>query len=99
MKNLKIFDLRLNESQGPKVMKTNVTRLTFGLCIDPHMDYRVASYYEDTVVIWDTRNFDKPIWTRSQAGEVTQLAWSPTRSGLLASLLKGKFLVSSHAEL
>ena len=53
------------------------------------MFYRIASYYEDLVVIWDTRNFDKPIWTRSQTADVVQLGWSPTRSGLLCSLVKG----------
>ena len=81
MKNLKIFDMRLSTRPNmvPKPLKTNVTRNTLGLCIDPHMDYRVASYYEETVVIWDTRNFDKPILTKPQSGDVVQLAWSPTR--------------------
>jgi len=91
MKNLKIFDMRLSTHQnmGPKPLKTNVTRNTLGLCIDPHMDYRVASYCDETVVIWDTRNFDKPILTKPQSADVVQLAWSPTRSGLLCSLTKG----------
>jgi hypothetical protein len=53
------------------------------------MDYRIASHFDDTVVIWDTRNFDKPIWTKTQSGKVAHLAWSPTRSGLLCSLVEG----------
>ena len=46
MKNLKIFDMRLSTHQnmGPKPLKTNVTRNTLGLCIDPHMDYRQEIY-------------------------------------------------------
>ena len=89
LKNLKIFDLRLSDASGsPRPVKTNVSRLCLGLCVDPHMDHRVASFYEDTVVIWDTRNFDKPIWTGGQKAEVVHLAWSPTRSGLLCSLVK-----------
>ena len=91
LKNLRIYDLRISSrsQSNPKNTKTNVSRYTYGLCVDPHMDHRVASYYEDTVVIWDTRNFDKPIWTRNQSNEVVGLAWSPTRSGLLCSLVKG----------
>ena len=90
LKNLRIYDLRISSrtGSGPKNTKTNVSRYINGLCVDPHMDYRVASYYDNTVVIWDTRNFDKPIWTRSQNNEVVHLAWSPTRSGLLCSLVK-----------
>ena len=49
----------------------------------------MASYCDETVVIWDTRNFDKPILTKPQSADVVQLAWSPTRSGLLCSLTKG----------
>ena len=91
LRNLKIFDIRLNSRaySSSKAMKTNVSRYTSGVCVDPHMDYRIASYFDNTVVIWDYRNFDKPIWTKNQSAEIVQLAWSPTRSGLLCSLVKG----------
>ena len=91
LKNLRIFDIRVNtrSHSNTRPTKSNFTRYTSGVCVDPHMDYRVASYFDDIVVIWDTRNFDKPIWTKTQSTEIVQLAWSPTRSGLLCSLVKG----------
>jgi hypothetical protein len=38
----------------------------YGVCVDPFLDYRVASRYDNHVVIWDTRNFEKPIVTLTQ---------------------------------
>ena len=91
LKNLKVYDIRLNTRThtNTRPLKTNNSRYTYGVCVDPHNDHRVASYFDDTVVIWDTRNFDKPIWTKTQSADIIQLAWSPTRSGLLCSLFKG----------
>lgn len=92
LKNLKIFDVRACESSSSvagKASMSNFTRGVFGVCVDPWVPYRIASHYDDSVVIWDTRNFDKPIWTRTQAGKVAHLAWSTTRSGLLASVIEG----------
>ena len=83
-----ILSLAKMQKNGISNFPAFFSRYINGLCVDPHMDYRVASYYDNTVVIWDTRNFDKPIWTRSQNNEVVHLAWSPTRSGLLCSLVK-----------
>ena len=95
LKNLRIFDIRVNtrSHSNTRPTKSNFTRYTSGVCVDPHMDYRVASYFDDIVVIWDTRNFDKPIWTKTQSTEIVQLAWSPTRSGLLCSLVKGMYVL------
>ena len=57
------------------------------------MDFRVASYNDNQVVIWDTRNFEKPIVTLAQRSKVLKLAWSATRSGLLCSAEEsGQFL-------
>ena len=98
LKNLRIFDIRVNtrSHSNTRPTKSNFTRYTSGVCVDPHMDYRVASYFDDIVVIWDTRNFDKPIWTKTQSTEIVQLAWSPTRSGLLCSLVKGMYVISRY---
>ena len=76
-KNLKVFDLRQN--QGSKAALTTFTRAVFGACVDPFMEYRIASFIDDQVVIWDLRNFEKPIVTLTQNQKVSRLEWSPTR--------------------
>ncbi|KAF4529781.1 hypothetical protein B566_EDAN016665, partial [Ephemera danica] len=43
---------------------------------------------ENQIAIWDTRNFEKPIVTLSQAKPISKLLWCPTRHNLLGSLCK-----------
>ncbi len=48
-KNLRLLDLRAadkNQQQGPS---THATRAVYGVCVDPRMDHRVASYYDNQV--------------------------------------------------
>ena len=37
------------------------TKAVYGLTADQVVEYRLASYYESQVHIWDRRHFDKPI--------------------------------------
>ena len=58
-----------------KPSTSNFTRAVYGVCVDPWLDHRLASHHDNNVVIWDTRNFDKPIVTLQQPQTVAKLAW------------------------
>ncbi|XP_023330654.1 GATOR complex protein MIOS [Eurytemora carolleeae] len=83
-KTVKIFDSR----NGMKTVNQTQTRATYGLSVDPGSDYRISGYSESSVVIWDTRNFEKPIITLNSPHQVTKVSWCPSRPGLLASSVK-----------
>ncbi|XP_033762093.1 GATOR complex protein MIOS-like isoform X2 [Pecten maximus] len=83
-KYIKIFDLRETSRQH---LTTN-TKSVYGICMDPKNDYRLASYHENQVSVWDIRNFDKPIMTFPETKPVVQIGWCPTRMGFLAVLVK-----------
>ncbi len=100
-KSLKIFDARVDAvsaASRPTSMSSasNFTRAVHGVCVDPFLDFRVASRYDNHVVIWDTRNFDKPIVTLTQPRRISQMAWSPTRAGLLCSSMESSPQMTIH---
>lgn len=72
VKAVKIFDTR---SSGLKAVKQTLTKATYGLCVDPWSEYRICGFSEadPAIVIWDTRNFDKPIVTSSTQQQVSNL--------------------------
>ena len=49
-KNLKVHDLRM--SGTVKAAMINYTRLVYGVCVDPWLDYRVASHHENQVKLF-----------------------------------------------
>lgn len=86
-KIVKVFDTRSNM----KVVSQTATKATYGLSVDPGSDYRISGYSEapdPSVVIWDTRNFEKPIVTLPSSHQVTKVSWCPTRQGLLANTVR-----------
>ncbi|XP_060067051.1 GATOR complex protein MIOS-A-like [Ylistrum balloti] len=83
-KYIKIFDLRETSRQH---MTTN-TKSVYGICMDPQNHFRLASFHENQVSVWDIRNFDKPIMTFPETKAVVQIGWCPTRMGFLAVLTK-----------
>nr|XP_023658371.1 GATOR complex protein MIOS [Paramormyrops kingsleyae]XP_023658372.1 GATOR complex protein MIOS [Paramormyrops kingsleyae]XP_023658373.1 GATOR complex protein MIOS [Paramormyrops kingsleyae] len=88
-RNLAIFDLR-NTSQK---MFVN-TKAIQGVTVDPYFHDRVASFFEGQVAIWDLRKFEKPVLTLSeQPKPLTKVAWCPTRTGLLATLMRDSDVV------
>lgn len=95
-KFLRVFDIR--ETTRPH--NAAVTKAVYGVCVDPHVEHRIASFFEGPpgiVCIWDDRNFEKPLMTMTQAmSSVTAIAWSPTRSGLLATLGKESPIVQLY---
>ncbi|XP_040571344.1 GATOR2 complex protein MIOS [Lepeophtheirus salmonis] len=83
-KYLRLIDIRQDSSRGARASTS--TRAVYGVTVDPFLDCRIASHVDNQVVIWDTRNFDKPIITHSQNRKITKISWSPTRMGLLCSI-------------
>ena len=70
-----------------KPSTSNFTRAVYGVCVDPWLDHRLASHHDNNVVIWDTRNFDRPIVTLQQPQTVAKLAWwDPRESFIILSL-------------
>ena len=96
-KFLKVFDIRNTAGLhgGKAVLQTN-TKYVYGVCIDPWLDHRVAAFHDNSLTIWDTRNFEKPIVTLIQNKRIMKLAWSPTRSGLLCSVEMGGSQLNLH---
>ena len=64
------------------------TKAVFGACVDPFSEYRIASYYDDILNIWDLRSLEKPIANHESRKTISQIQWSPTRYGLLALTFK-----------
>lgn len=83
-KHLRMIDLR----DMTRTVCSTPTKAVYGVAVDPHNDYQLASYYENQVSVWDTRNFEKPVLTVSQGKSVTKVLWCPTRRSLLGSLVR-----------
>jgi hypothetical protein len=60
-------------------MNSTSTKAVYGLAVDPHKEQNLASFMENQVAVWDTRNFEKPIVTLSQPKPISKLLWCPTR--------------------
>ena len=97
VKYLKVFDIRNTAGlhTGKAAIQAN-TKYVYGVCIDPWLDHRVAAFNDNSLTIWDTRNFEKPIVTLIQKKRIMKLAWSPTRSGLLCSVQFGDTQLNLH---
>ena len=98
VKYLKVFDIRTPTAglRSGKASLQATTKFVYGVCIDPWLDHRIASYQDNSLAIWDTRNFEKPIVTLNQQRRIMKLAWSPTRSGLLCSVELGGTQLKLH---
>lgn len=94
-KFLRVFDIR--DSTRPR--NAAVTKAVYGVCVDPHVEHRIASFSEGPpgiMCIWDDRYFEKPLMTVTQLSPVTAIEWSPTRSGLLATIGKDSPIVQLY---
>ncbi|CAN7998408.1 unnamed protein product [Ixodes hexagonus] len=90
-KHLKIFDLRdSSRSSG------TTTKASSGVCVDPFSEQRIASYHANQLVLWDVRNFEKPVTTQTENGQIMKIAWSPTRSHLMGVLTRESGVVKLY---
>jgi len=91
-KMVRLCDTRVSHKQAA----TTLTRATSGLTVDPSSEYRLAGHGDTQVVIWDTRNFEKPVVSLDAARPVSKLAWCPTRPGLLANAWSDSTTIQLH---
>lgn len=94
-KFLRVFDIR----DATRPHNATVTKAVNGVCVDPHFEHRIASFSEGppgVMCIWDDRYFEKPLMIMNQLNPVTAIAWSPTRSGLLATIGKESPIVQLY---
>ncbi|KAG8255982.1 hypothetical protein J6590_079341, partial [Homalodisca vitripennis] len=91
-KHLKLVDLR----DPAKAANSAPTKAVYGVCIPPHNDHQLASYYENQIAIWDLRGFEKPVLTLPQAKTITKIVWCPTRHNLLGSLQRDSAVIHLH---
>ncbi|KAI2806893.1 hypothetical protein BLOT_008853 [Blomia tropicalis] len=83
-KHIKIFDFR-----DPNKPKGVITKGVYGIALDPLSNFRFASYSESNIFVWDSRFIESPITTISSDGSnIAKIEWCPTRSNILAALLK-----------
>ncbi|XP_044266200.1 GATOR complex protein MIOS-B [Tribolium madens] len=92
MKNIKFVDIR----DPNKITNSTLTKAVFGVCMDPNDDRHLASFSENNIYVWDTRNFEKPILTLHQNKPVIKIAWCPTKYNLLGSLQKESSVINLY---
>lgn len=91
-KCLKVYDLR--DATRPHL--TTPTKYVNGACTDPHHESRLAVFSENVVMIWDVRQFDKPMLTLPCDRAVLKIDWCPTRTGILAVLCRDSSVVKLY---
>ncbi|GIY10130.1 GATOR complex protein MIOS [Caerostris darwini] len=92
LKHLKLYDTR----DGTKHQESTTSKAVYNLCVDPDVEHRLASSIDNTFLLWDVRNFEKPVATFNKPKPITKLCWSPTRSGILAVLCKDSFTIDVY---
>lgn len=84
-KYLRLYDMRSIRSPSQFIN----TKSVFGLCQDPCLDSRFASFVENQICIWDLRSFSKPAAVITTKQTIVKTDWCHTRSGLLATVSTG----------
>lgn len=91
-KQIRVYDIR--DLTKPKL--TTPTRAVHGLTVDAFSDKRFASFVDNTVYIWDSRFFDKPLVTISESKAISQISWCPTRNHSFSALMSGDDFVKIY---
>lgn len=91
-KQIRIYDIR--DLTKPK--QTVATRAVHGLTVDAYSDKRFASYVDNSIFIWDSRMFDKPLVTITESKPASQISWCPTRNHSFSALMSGDNFVKIY---
>lgn len=89
MKSIKIIDFR----DTTKFANSTFTKAVYGVTVKPNNDQHLASFAENQISVWDTRNFEKPIITLPSARPLLKISWCPTKTDLLAALHKDSNII------
>lgn len=79
-----------------KAVNSTLTKAVFGICMDPHDDRHLASYTDNLISVWDTRNFEKPILILTHNKHLLKIAWCPTKYNLLSSLQRDSSVINLY---
>jgi WD40 repeat protein len=88
LKWLRLYDLRQESAQPAIVIST---RAVYGINMDPFHEHQFASFTEEGIIrVWDDRKANDAVLTLNSDSRLglARIAFSPRRSGLLASLTK-----------
>uniref|UniRef100_A0A0B6ZZ52 Uncharacterized protein n=1 Tax=Arion vulgaris TaxID=1028688 RepID=A0A0B6ZZ52_9EUPU len=91
-RHLRVYDLR--DVNKPRMEAHH--KCVSGICIERFDNFRLASYTESQVAIWDLRSFDRPINIITENKNVMKLSWCPTKLGVLSVLSKDSSSVRLH---
>lgn len=91
-KQIRLYDIR--DLTKPKL--STPTRAVHGVTVDAFSDKRFASYVDNTIYIWDSRFFDKPLVTLVESKPVAQISWCPTRNHYFSALMTGDDFVKIY---
>ena len=91
-KQVRIYDIR--DLNKPKLSAS--TRAVHGVTVDAYSDKRFASYVDNTIYIWDSRFFDKPLVTIVESKPIAQMNWCPTRNHTFSALMTGDDMVKIY---
>jgi len=83
-KFLRVYDVR----DGSKPISSTNTRAVHGIAMDPFITHRIASYIDSSVLVWDMRNFEKPVLSLQQPKPISKISWCPTHHSFLGVLCK-----------
>ncbi|KND02899.1 uncharacterized protein SPPG_01978 [Spizellomyces punctatus DAOM BR117] len=89
LKWIRGYDLRAAGNNTPSLVIP--TKAVLGIATDPFHAHRFASFAEDNIIrLWDARNTTEPALTFNAEFRtgITQISWSPIRSGCLAAVGK-----------
>ena len=99
--NISNWYLRLFDLRAPSIPAMNVVTKLCGIAADPLDPHRIASFGDSAVTIWDVRKIMQPllifserdaladgVWTKSGASCYSNIEFSSTRRGTLATLEK-----------
>lgn len=92
-----LYIMRVNPCfllDSAKVINTAATKAVYNVSVNPHNNYHLVSSVDNQITIWDTRCFEKPVLTLSQARQITKVQWCPTRHNLLGALQKDSGRIS-----
>lgn len=62
-----------------KMINSTLTKAVYGVCLNRNDDRQMASYFENQICVWDTRNFEKPVVFLQQNKHISKIGWCPTK--------------------
>ncbi|CAH0555566.1 unnamed protein product [Brassicogethes aeneus] len=92
LKHLRIYDIR----DHSKNVVSTPTKAVYGVCLNPRDDRQIASFFDNQISVWDTRNFEKPVLVITPLKPIVKIAWCPTKINMVAAVQKESSVVNLY---